>query len=99
MLPRIRRGLKTSRHRIADVSTSSLRRRGSLRRQNCPLDLAKSDAVAVTLAPAAHGERIAVFEERALDAGGKLERFAAVPADFQKTAALMLFRTGDRAAA
>src|SRR5215207_7655137 len=54
--------------------------RASLRRQNRPLDLAKTDAVAVALAPAAHDERIAVFKERALDAGSEFDRLGAVPA-------------------
>src|SRR6266704_5303731 len=43
--------------------------RGSLaRRRDRALDFTKPDAVAVALAPAAHHERIAVFEERTLDA-------------------------------
>src|SRR3954466_1991518 len=38
--------------------------RALLRRQNRPLDLAETDAIAVALAPAAHHQRVAVFEER-----------------------------------
>ena len=36
------------------------------RRHNRPLDLAKADAVAIALAPAAHDQQIAVFEKRRL---------------------------------
>src|SRR2546422_6376068 len=77
----------------------AMTRRESLRRQNRPFDLAKPDAIALALAPAAHGEGIAVFEERALDATGKLDRLTAVPADLQQAATLLLFRTGDGAGA
>src|SRR5882757_8106624 len=70
-----------------------------LGRDDRPLDLAKTDAVAVALAPAAHHQRIAVFEEGAFDAAGEFKRLGAVPADLKQTAALMLFRAGDRATA
>ena len=56
-------------------------------------DSAEADAVTVALAPAAHDERIAVFQERALDPGRKLDRLGAVPADLQQAAALILLRT------
>ena len=65
---------------------------------NRPLDLAKADAITVALAPAAHHEQIAVFEERPLDAAGQFDRLGAVPADLQQTAALIFLRAGDRAA-
>src|SRR4051794_18938319 len=71
----------------------------SLRRHNRPFDFTKTDAVAVALAPAAHDQRIAVFEEGSLDAAGQFNRLGAVPADLQKTAALLLVRTADGAAA
>ena len=74
-------------------------RRNSPRRRNRPFDLTKTDAIAVTLAPAAHRERIAVLEERALDVAGEFDRLGAVPGDFQQTAALVLLRAGDGAAA
>src|SRR5262245_12394160 len=69
----------------------------SLRRQNCSLDLAEADAIAVALAPAAHDEGIAVFQERALDAARQVDRLGAVPADLQQTAALVLLGTGNGA--
>src|ERR1700742_562656 len=50
-----------------------------LRRQNRPLDLAEADAVTVALAPAAHRERVAIFQERALDTAVELHRLRAVP--------------------
>src|SRR5690348_16371037 len=71
----------------------------SSRRKNRSFHLAEADAIAVALAPAAHHERVAVFKERALDAGGELHRLGAFPADLQQAAALMLLRTGDRATA
>src|SRR6476646_7433108 len=71
----------------------------SLRRQNRPLDLAKADAVAVALAPAAHDKRVAVFEECPFHAAGQLHGLGAVPADFKQAAALVLFRTRDGAGA
>src|SRR4051812_43800852 len=71
----------------------------SPRRENRPLDLAEPNAITVALAPAAHHQRIAVFEKGALDAAGQLNRLGAVPADFQKAAALVLFRAGDGATA
>src|SRR3954447_1942293 len=69
-----------------------------LRRQNRPLDLAETDAVAVALAPAAHHQRVAVFEERPFHARRQLHRLGAVPAYLQQAAALVLLRTGDGAA-
>src|SRR5260370_5941412 len=71
--------------------------RKSFRRQNCALDLAKTNAKTVALAPAAHDERIAVFEERALDAARELKRLGAFPADCQKTPALAVHRPSDAA--
>src|SRR6516164_10760305 len=71
----------------------------SLRRQDRSLDLTEADAIAVALAPAAHRERIAVFQERALDTASQLKRLGAVPADFQKAAALVLLRPRDGTAA
>ena len=64
-----------------------------------PLNLPKADTVAIALAPAAHDQRIAVFEKRPLDAAGKLGRLGTVPADLQQAAALVFFRAGDGAAA
>jgi hypothetical protein len=46
---------------------------------NRPLDLAKTDAVAVALTPAVEAEGIAVFEERPLDIAGQFNRLGAVP--------------------
>src|SRR5437660_12344431 len=71
----------------------------SLRRDNRPLDLAEADAISVALAPAPHYQRVAVFEKGALQAVVELDRLAAVPADLQQTAALVLLRAGDGAAA
>src|SRR5450755_4841651 len=71
----------------------------SRRRQNRALDFTKTDAVAVALAPAAHDERIAVFQKCPLDAAGKFDRLSAVPADFKQAAALVLLRTADGAGA
>src|SRR3954451_16101056 len=73
------------------------RERASPRRQNRPLDLAKSDAVAVALAPAAHHERIAVLQERPFHARRKLDRLGPVPAYLQQAATLVLLRPRDGA--
>src|SRR6202022_3810063 len=67
----------------------------SFSRQNCAFDFAKADPIAVALAPAAHRERIAVFEKRPDNAARQLDRLPAVPADFQKAAALVLVRAAD----
>src|SRR5262245_41616255 len=94
--------IPAARRRYSPIRAGSASRTGeailSLRRKNRTLDLAKPDAIAIALAPAAHHERIAVFEERALDATSKLDGLGAVPADFKQTAALALLGTGDRAA-
>src|SRR5882724_10653756 len=56
--------LQPRRYRGAFGEVAGYSSRGSLtRRRNRALDLAKADAIAVALAPAAHDERIAVFEE------------------------------------
>src|SRR3569833_1344688 len=73
--------------------------RKSLRRDNRPLHRAEADAVAIALAPAAHDELVAVFEEGALGTAVKRDRLGAVPADLQQAAALILPGTGDGAAA
>ena len=54
----------------SSLALLAMTERASLRRHDRPLDLAEADAVAVALAPAAHHQRIAVFEERALHAAG-----------------------------
>src|ERR1700674_3239989 len=46
---------------------------------NRPLDLAKTDTVAVALTPAVEAEGIAVVEERPLDIAGQFNRLGAVP--------------------
>src|SRR5439155_22580332 len=74
-----------------------LRRRDSFSRQNRALDLAKADAIAVALAPAVHDQLVAVFEKCPLHAAGQFDRLGTVPADFQKTAALVLSGAGDGA--
>src|SRR5262245_12906407 len=71
--------------------------RASTRRQNRPLDFAEADTIAVALAPTAHDERIAIFQERPLHAAGQFDRLGAVPAYLEQAAALILFRTRDRA--
>src|SRR6266481_2620198 len=71
----------------------------SLRRQNRALDRTEADAIAVALAPAAHHERIAVFQERAPGPALQLDRLGAIPADLQQAAALMFLRPGDGAGA
>ena len=53
-----------------------------------PLNLPKADTVAIALAPAAHDQRIAVFEKRPDDTARQLNRLGAVPADFKQAAAL-----------
>src|SRR5882672_552176 len=70
---------------------------GLASRQNRTLDLAEADAIAITLAPAAHDKRIAIFEKRPDDAAGQLDWFCAVPADLQKTATLLLVGARDGA--
>src|SRR5882757_6388470 len=91
--------LQPRRHRSAFGADQERSTAGSLtRRRDRALDLTEPDAIAVALAPAAHHKRIAVFEERALDAAGQLERLGAVPADLQQAAALILLRAGDGAA-
>src|SRR6185437_2761667 len=70
----------------------------SLGRHNRAFHLAETDAVAVALAPAAHHERIAVLQERALDAAVEPDRLGAVPTDLQEATALMLLGTRDGAA-
>src|SRR3979490_933230 len=62
-----------------------------------PLNLAKADTVAIALAPAAHDQRIAVFEKCPDDAARQLNRLGAVPADFKQAAALGLVRAADGA--
>src|SRR4029078_10874118 len=54
-------------------------------------------AIAVALAPAAHDQRTAVFEERSPDAAGQLNGSRTVPADLEETAALVLLGAGDGA--
>src|ERR1700761_7347151 len=90
MSPTIARGFGIFRRSSADASC---------RRQNRALDFAEADAIAVALAPAAHDQRIAVFEKCSLGAAGKLERFGAVPTDLQQAAALLLLGAADGAAA
>src|ERR1700761_7843211 len=70
----------------------------SLRRDNRPLDLAEPHTITIALAPAPHHERIAVLQERALDAAVELDRLGAIPADLEQAAALIFLRPGDRAA-
>src|SRR6266702_6562557 len=83
--------IQPRRRRSAFGETAQYSPRGSLaRRRNRALDFAKADAIAIALATAAPHERIAVFEERPLDAAGQFERFGAVPADLQEAAALVL---------
>ena len=81
-LPSIARGYRTSRRnsgrRCCHRNNGKL-----LRRQDRPFDFAKTDAVAVALAPAAHDERIAVFEERPLGTAGQSQRLGTVPADLR----------------
>src|ERR1700704_4616678 len=70
----------------------------SLRRQYRAFDCAEADAVAVALAPAAQGKRIAVFEKRPDDAVRELDRLGTVPADLQEAATLVFLRAADGAA-
>ena len=63
-----------------------------------PLNLPKADTVAIALAPAAHDQRIAVFEKCPDGAARQFNRLGAVPADFKQAAALVLVRTADGAA-
>src|ERR1700687_1531626 len=69
----------------------------SSRRQDRAFDFAKADAIAVALAPAAHDKGIAIFKKRPDDAARQLDRLGAVPAYFQKAAALVLLRAADGA--
>ena len=73
-------------------------RRNYIAAKIVPSTSPKSHAIAVTLAPAAHHERIAVLEKCALDSAREVQRLGAVPVDFQQTPALMLFWTADGAA-
>src|SRR5262249_3893027 len=66
---------------------------------NRPLDLAEADAIAVALAPPAHDEAVAVFQEGALGAAGQFDRLGTVPGNLQQAAALVLLGAGDRAGA
>ena len=96
--PRIRHGFGIFRRRSAELSPASLRANGSRKcaprwlamtgqksfgRQDRAFDFAEADAIAIALAPAAHHERIAVFEKRPLDAISQSYRLGAIPADFK----------------
>src|SRR5258708_32574425 len=68
---------------------------GSPRRRDRALDLAKPNAVAVALAPAAHDKRIAIFRERPLDAAGQFDRLGVGPGGFVRAAALIFLGSVD----
>src|SRR6202453_4292731 len=85
-------------HRADSTHSAGATLTFSRRRRNRALDFAKADAITVTLAPAAHDQRIAVFQKCPLDAAGKFDRLDSVPADFKQAAALVLPRTADGAA-
>src|ERR1700689_2867677 len=70
-----------------------------VRQQNRSLHLAEADTIAIALAPAAHGKRIAVFEKRPRDTACNFGWLGAIPGNLKQAAALAFLRSRDRAGA